>query len=90
MVIVRLPTEKYPNWETDRDDITPSQECPSMVYRPARLTNILQLIYEKGGTIFVEMGSAVVGPLLHLNQRSCGLWKLVLWHVRNEDRTVIA
>ena len=88
--MVRLPTEKYPNWETDRDRITPSQECPSMVYRPARLTNILQLIYEKSGTIFVEVGSAVVGPLLHLNQRSCGLWKFVLWYVRNEDRTVIA
>ena len=88
--MVRLPKEKYPNWETDRDDITPSQECPSMVYRPARLTNILQLIYEKSGTVFVEMGSAVVGPLLYLNQRSCGLWKLVLWHARNEDGTVIA
>ena len=78
MVTVRLPTEKYPKWEIDKEDITPSQECPSMVYRPARLTNILQLIYEKSGTIFVEMGSAVVGPLLHLNQRSCGLWELVL------------
>lgn len=76
MGMVRLATEEEnPNRDIHEDRFTPSQECPSMVYLPARLTDVLQLIYEKSRTIFVKMRSAVIGPLLHLNQWSCGLWK---------------
>ena len=74
MEMVRLATEEEnPKQDIHGDCFTPSQECPSMVYLPARLTDILQFFYEKSRTVFVEMRSAVIGPLLDLNQRSCGL-----------------